>query len=302
MEYALILYEAQGVPFPLVRLTEKVLGTSKTANLEQFDGKFDFCETAVLLAAVHGGALSQETVQWIDRFSEEFGKRKTALILLESARNSAKPALCDAAEKWGGAFFFYDNLLFSPLQRGNHISQGVAQKLIAWKRRLKDTCDMPAAELQKAVDALLQAHNTCTLCTGFGTHLRATPIEYTYANSALYFLTEGGEKFASLAANPHASAAVYTEYSGMGELESVQLEGIAVEIEAFSPEYLEIIGKKGYSAANLKTMPLTLHMLKLEPERCEILKSKFKNKGHSVRQTFNPKDLENVLKASQKSN
>lgn len=288
MELALLLHD-EHVPQGMLHLVEKVLGTSKTYEIKAFDGNFEFCSSAVVFLQSENGIVLPEAAECIDRFAEKLGNMKSALIVLETEADSAQAALKLAQEKWHSVFAVFDSVKILPAFHENRIPGALAKQVVGWKRRLKDVCDMPESDLQKQLETLLKAHNTCTLCTGFGSRVRATPIEYTYDSGALYFLTEGGEKFANLAVNPHVSIAVYQEYTGFGQLESVQIEGTAKSVEVFSEEYVRIISTKGYSVSNLKAMPLRLNMLKVVPERIELLKSDLKKSGHSVKQTFNLK-------------
>lgn len=284
MEFALILHE--DVPSTLISLLKQVLGTSKSFPLDQFDGNFQSCAYAVVLVRPRNGTVRLETAEWINQYAEPLGACKTGLICLEGNNFGARETLFAASEQWKNLFCFYDSIQLPGNLNKKRIPGKLAQRLIQWKRMLKDGSDMPETDLMKQVEAILRAHNTCTLCTGFGGHVRATPLEYIYAGGSLYFLTEGGEKLANIAVNPHVSIAVYKEFTGMGELESVQIEGTAKLVEAFSPEYVDVITQKGYSEANLKAMPLTLNMLKVEPTRFEILKSDLRKSGHNTKQTF----------------
>ncbi len=73
----------------------------------------------------------------------------------------------------------------------------------------------------------LAARTTCALCTGHGDEVRATPIEYLLVEDRLYLLSEGGEKFAHLLANPRVSVAVYDPFVSMSSLFGLQLTGRA---------------------------------------------------------------------------
>jgi len=161
-----------------------------------------------------------------------------------------------------------------------------AKKALEIKRLLKNTLSMPQDELKKLIEDFLLAHNTCTLCTGHDNEVRATPIEYTYYNEALYFLTEGGEKFAHILANPNVSVAVYDSYEGFQKLGGLQITGTAEIICEESDTYLKVITRKGLEPAKLKALPVALNMIRVRLTSCEVLSSKIAKDGYEAKQSF----------------
>jgi len=287
MEFTLIISEPQVGTEEFCNLIKKVLGPSKLTALENFDGNFDECTAAALLFTPENGHIKPETVKFINEHAHKLELRNSALLCIEQNHDDALHALEEAAFRWGRSICYLDCIDLSAEQQepGKYgYSSQVAEKLIYVKRRLNSTAEMPEAELMEEIQTVLLAHNTCTLCTGFSSHVRATPIEYTYWNGCFYFLSEGGEKFANLAVNPQVSIAVYNAYNGFSSLESIQVEGKSQEIEAFSSEYMDILNFKGLPVPNLKTLPVQLNLIKVEPERFEILKSDFTQKGYSAKQ------------------
>jgi menaquinone-dependent protoporphyrinogen IX oxidase/nitroimidazol reductase NimA-like FMN-containing flavoprotein (pyridoxamine 5'-phosphate oxidase superfamily) len=162
----------------------------------------------------------------------------------------------------------------------------LASKAIEIKRALKNSLTMPENELRKRIDAFLTAHNTCALSTGSGDRIRATPIEYTYADGALYFLSEGGEKFANLLVNSCVSVAVFDPYEGFEKLTGLQISGRAEVIPADSDEYARILLFKGLDYKNIKNLPVALNMIKVRLTRFEFLSSELGSEGYDVRQSI----------------
>jgi uncharacterized protein YhbP (UPF0306 family) len=145
---------------------------------------------------------------------------------------------------------------------------------------------MPAAELRAHIDDFLSRHVTCTLCTGAGGHVRATPVEYGYDDGSLYLLSEGGEKFAHLLVNPHVSVAVYDPYQGMDKLAGLQLLGMAGLVADDSPERARALELHGLDEVRLATLPFALNLIRVRVERAEFLWSGFTALGFDVRQTY----------------
>jgi len=142
----------------------------------------------------------------------------------------------------------------------------------------------PGEEVRHHIDEFLAAHNTCTLCTGAGQHVRATPIEYAYRDGDLYLLSEGGEKFAHLMVNPHVSVAVYEPYEGMEKLAGLQLLGRVELVDEASEEYLAVLGWRGLDPKSVAALPFTLTLLRVHLERAEFLWSGFGALGYDRHQ------------------
>jgi uncharacterized protein YhbP (UPF0306 family) len=162
----------------------------------------------------------------------------------------------------------------------------LADQALALRRALKNTRSLTKAALKKRIEEFLSAHNTCTLCTGHGNEVRATPIEYIYHDGALYFLSEGGEKFAHLLVNPFVSAAVYDAYQGFASLNGLQMTGTAELVDERSDTYRDVLAYKGLNSEALKRLPVGLHMVRMCIARCEFLSAVMRQDGYEARQTL----------------
>jgi hypothetical protein len=145
---------------------------------------------------------------------------------------------------------------------------------------------MPAEELRARIDDFLGRHATCTLCTGAGGHVRATPVEYGYRDGLLYLISEGGEKFAHLLVNPHVSVAVYDPYQGMNKLAGLQLVGVAELVPDDASERGEALSLRGLDEVRLAALPFALNLIRVRIERAELLWSGFAELGYDVRQVY----------------
>jgi menaquinone-dependent protoporphyrinogen IX oxidase len=141
-------------------------------------------------------------------------------------------------------------------------------------------------ELRKIIDEFLTNHNTCTLSTSYKERVRSTPIEYNYFDECIYFLSEGGEKFANILLNENVGIAVYEDYTTMNNLAGIQIQGRASIIEN-EEEHRDIIKKKGLNPKFIDKMPVNMNIIKIEIQKIEFLYSKFKEMGYEPKQVYN---------------
>lgn len=167
-----------------------------------------------------------------------------------------------------------------PAEKERLVAAGVALR----RRILRGASEMPRDELRAMVFDGLGARNTCTLCTGHGDEVRATPIEYLLLDDRLYLLTEGGEKFANLLFNPRVSVGVYDPYTSMGALFGLQLTGRATRVTPSSPEFNRVLLARGLSVSHLSDLPVLVHLVRVDLEEAELVSSEAKRRGYRARQ------------------
>lgn len=153
-----------------------------------------------------------------------------------------------------------------------------------WNRKEKDV--MPREALKQAVQAYIEANNTCALATGTGDYVRCTPIEYSFHDGKFWMFSEGGEKFIGLEKNANVCLAIYDKYDGFGNLKSLQVMGKAKIIEPFSDAYNAHAEIKHIPLDVLKKLESPMHLICVTPEKIEVLNSEFKKEGYSIRQTY----------------
>ena len=100
----------------------------------------------------------------------------------------------------------------------------------------------------------------------------------------MYFLSEGGEKFANILLNPNVSAAVFNEFKGMNQLRGMQIKGTAELIETGSDEYREFLLLRNLKYENVMKLPSTLHLIRVRISKIEFLWSAFREMGANVKQ------------------
>lgn len=143
---------------------------------------------------------------------------------------------------------------------------------------------MPEDELASYVRDFLSSHNTCALATGAGGWVRCTPVEYGFHDNAIWIFSEGGWKFRGLLENPVVSVAVFNPYQGFGATNGVQVQGLARLVEPFSDEYVAHAKAQGVPVEALRKLASPMHLIKVEPQRVDVLSSDFKQQGYSARQ------------------
>lgn len=155
-------------------------------------------------------------------------------------------------------------------------------------KRIRDglIVSMPISKLKFFVEEFLSCHNTCTLCTSFEGLIRGTPIEYTYRDGYMYFLSKGGEKFANLLMNNDVSISVYDNYENMVKLAGMQLSGKAAIVEHGSREYKRIAEMKGLNIEEILQLPMAMNIIKVKLIKAEFLYSKFKTMGFDTKQIY----------------
>lgn len=158
------------------------------------------------------------------------------------------------------------------------------QAALFWQERDHHGKQMPVGSLGSAYAEWITNHNTCALATGCGDFVRCTPLEYFYADGCFWIFSEGGQKFKALAGNKRVSLAVYENYTGFGNLNSVQVTGTAEVIEAASQTYLWAANLRHLTDAALEKMDHPLYLIKITPLHAEMLCSDFKKQGFAVRQ------------------
>ena len=150
----------------------------------------------------------------------------------------------------------------------------------------KERTEMPQEALKQAIDAYVNANNTCAFATGTGDYVRCTPIEYCFHDEKFWMFSEGGEKFIGLEKNANVCLAIFDKYDGFGNLKSVQVMGKAEMIEPFSDTYNAHASYKKIPLTVLQKLDTPMNLICVTPIKIEALFSDFKKDGYSSRQTL----------------
>lgn len=310
MNKTLIVYQSKyGSTKAIAQKLALILGPAAAIVPSDFNEKYMDFDTVVIGSPIYGEQIAEEIREFIQNNADWLKKKKIALFTV-SLYSSCEKSFSDIQDLlgdcvvWQGSFGgvydpegvdendsramkqFSKVTGFSNAYKNCLDEKSFVEKAVEMKRLLKNTLNMPQKQLKDYVEKFLLSHNTCTLCTGYDREVRATPIEYMYFDEALYFFTEGGEKFAHILVNPHVSVAVYDSYAGFQKLGGLQMNGTAEIISSESEEYTKIASKKGLNTAKLQSLPVALHLIKVQIHACEFLSSEIGRAGYEVRQAF----------------
>lgn len=145
---------------------------------------------------------------------------------------------------------------------------------------------MEKEKLASEIDAFVKEHNTLALATATEDYLRNTPLEYLYLNGLFYIITEGGNKFRGILDNGRFCAVIFDSYTEMGNTRGLQITGEAKIVPIGSSEYLEVMAARKITEEQLKSLPITMFIVKLIPMKYEMLNSAFKKDGYDVHQSM----------------
>ena len=167
--------------------------------------------------------------------------------------------------------------MFDP-EGASLLGEDLAAVLRAPEKKMDD------ADLKVEIEKILKEHKTLALATASETYTRCTPLEYIYRKNKIYILTEGGMKFRGLLVNKNVSFAIYKESDSMDDLEGLQVQGEARLVDFMNEEYENVLEFKGIDPEKIKAMPNEMHLICIEPTKCDVLCTAFKEKGFSVKQ------------------
>lgn len=281
MDSTLVIYKNQGYTIKkFAEVLSFTLGPAKIMLFEQFRGNFENYSNVVIVMSVNSKDDFYKYVNFIKANANKLENKRVAILSTSLNIISSDELLKKVGNILGKCIIFLEH--FPSLMDESEISN----KALQIKSILKDNSNMPADILKMKIEEFLLRHNTCTLCTAHENKVRATPIEYKYLKQAIYFISEGGEKYAHIYVNPHVSIAVYENYKDFKSLAGVQISGTAMLIERFSDEYNTVMKNRGLNIENLKNMPIYLNVIKVIPNKYEVLFSDFSQEGYNVKQVL----------------
>ena len=148
------------------------------------------------------------------------------------------------------------------------------------------TIAMEKGKLWTEIEKFIIEHNTMALATAHDSVPRCSPVEYQYLDGKFYIVTEGGQKFAGILQNGHASIGIYNNYTSMGSVYGMQITATVKIVPLFSQEYYRVFEKRGISQETIKKLPINLYLISLTPTKFEVLNSDFKKLGYDPKQQY----------------
>ena len=167
-----------------------------------------------------------------------------------------------------------------------NLQQEYEEAAVFWEKVDTDAKKMPGEAVQKALDQFLGTHRLCVLATACRTFTRATALEYTWHDGALWIFTEGGFKFKGLKKNKNVAAAIFDTNASFGGLKSLQIEGTAEIVELYSDEYNAAAAFRKIPLETLRKLPEPMWLLKIMPTEITCLNSAWKRDGFGSRQLW----------------
>lgn len=310
MKNTLVLYESKyGFTKMAAWQAALVLGPGKCMRFSEFNNNKQEWDLIVLLIPVYYEKLDEEAVENIKNNLDRLKRGKIVLFCTCLVKEYAKKYLQPVSDLLGSSVVFQDgipgNLILKQLDKEDRVrtasffkTAGLKEQDYLWFDQnwyvdtllgIKEWKDNPTEAMdEKKIlefgEEFLLNHNTCSLSTGYGKRVRATPIEYRYKNGFLYILSEGGEKFANILLSPNVSVAVFNEFQGMNQLRGMQIKGTSEIIETGSEEYCDFLTMRKLKVENVMKLPSSLYLIKITIKRIEFLWSGFREMGVDVKQ------------------
>lgn len=315
MNVTLILYESKyGTGKTVANSICPVLGPAKSFDINEAPYDIKYYSNIVLVFSLYGYNTCEKILKYIEHNEIDFSKKRVALVCIGLNRqdglnqlNKIKSIINkeDAFSEFIEGEMFIDKLSSDDKEKIKSFCSKVgipfgnlgkfdSSKVLELSRSLREYFNTPqfippANVTKKEIDAFLMNKNTCTLATGYGEFVRATPLEYEYYDGNIYIISEGGLKFIGLSRNNKVSVCVYEDYKNMSSLCGLQVSGEAEILKPWCEEYLATLSRKDLKIENISKLPFDMNVIKITPSKYEFLYSKFKNLGFDPKQIYIPK-------------
>ena len=282
MYRTLIIYESKyGFTETVVKNLTFILGPAQFCKADDFRPEYKDFDFFVIGVPIYKQTVDAKIAKFITDNAPWLMEKKIALFCTCQADDPGKPYLKP-----------FVTLLGESIVNAAEINnQYNLEKIVGYALKVKKLQEdlnkkMPVAELKPYIDDFLRTHNTCTLSTAHLNRLRSTPMEYTYKDGYMYFITEGGKKYANLLINNHVSIASYDNLVNWSSLAGIQLSGLAELVDYGSEKYLDIIRLKKLKPEKILAMPVRINVIQVKLLKAEYLNARFKPLGYAVRQFF----------------
>ncbi len=281
MTKTLVIFESKnGFTKKIAEEVSLILGPAKCIRLSELENQNKDYEYIVLCIPVHSETIESSTLEHIYKNSDWLRQKQIIVLFTCRLENSNSRHLQPFKDIFGQSIIFSSFVSNEPFEKEKFI------ELVLNIKKVKDQGGKALEEekLKQYVEAFLNAHNTCSLSTGYGKSVRATPIEYIYSDEALYVLSEGGEKFANILLNPNVSVGIFNDYKNMAQLSGMQITGYAEIIDIGCDEYRSVLALKSLKYAQIVSLPIALNMIKIHIRKVEYLWSGFRELNCDAKQ------------------
>lgn len=312
MIHTCVLYVSRyGTTRDIAQALARILGPARASPLEEFTAASCTCEFVVIGTPVFGEVPDPHVTRFAEENREWLAQRKVALFTSSLAPDSRGryraslsrligPSLVSGASLGGrldvasldttdrATMEAFANTTGTLLNNADTLDWSA---VAAWGLQLKEIrdslgCHLGSGQLRSEIEQFLCSHNTCALATASHVGVRATPIEYVYARGCLYFLSEGGAKFANLLLNPHVSVCIFDPYHTMADVAGLQLMGTARLVDSQEADADGVLEAQHLTHEKLGQLPFDLNIIEVRLERAELLLSALSKRGVDSRQIY----------------
>ena len=312
MIHACVLYGSRyDTTREIAQALARILGPARASSVDVFAPSACACEFVVIGTPIFGEVPDPHVMRFVEENQDWLAQRKVALFTSSLASDESGryrtslsrligPSLVSEASFGGrldiASLDTADRTAMDASARATGSSVNNADTLdwsavAAWGLKLRSIRDslgshLDDGSLQSEIDSFLSSHNTCALATAGDGSVRATPIEYVYAAGCLYFLSEGGAKFANLLLNPHVSVCIFDPYHTMADIGGLQLTGTARLVDPLDGDADRVLGAQHLTREKLEQLPFDLNIIEVRLQRAELLLSSLSKRGVDSRQTY----------------
>lgn len=153
-----------------------------------------------------------------------------------------------------------------------------------WIEQQKTAVHMEPEKSFAHIENFIKNHNTCALATGYGDHIRNTPIEYTYMDGKFYLYSEGGMKFVGLEQNSNVCLAIFEYYGDPRDSHGLQVMGTATLYPPRCDLFKKVLEFKGIPYDVMKAAKVDVCLIEITPSVMEMYDTDFVKEGYDVRQ------------------
>ncbi|WP_067048332.1 flavodoxin domain-containing protein [Methanofollis ethanolicus] len=311
MQRTCVIYESKyGATKEIAGAIALVLGPARTCRPDEFTGDLMSFDLFVIGTPIYNGDIAPSIRRFVETNAGWLKKKPVALFCTCLNIPKGRAYLAELRDHLGRevpAVAFGGRLSTARLDRDDltaltlyarktgfvledhDLTDMGAVAAFALALREKNEClegRVPEEELLAGIETFLRAHRTGVLATGHGDRVRATPIDYIYANGMVYIYSEGGEKFAHLIQNPAAALAIYNDDTSPEEIRGLQLMGRAEVLRPESPGHREALTLRGIDMERLAGLTIEMNVIRITPLKAEYLNAVFKKEGCAIRQVY----------------
>lgn len=291
MNITLILYESKYETCKVISNTVcPILGPAKSFDINDSPHDIKHYSNIVLVFSLYGQNNCEKILKYIEENKIDLNNKRVALVCIGLNKQEALNKIEQLKKVVNN-----ENIFCEYIKGEMFINKFTTEdnKVLELGKNLREYFNTPkfippVNITKKEIETFLKNKNTCTLATGYGDFVRATPLEYEYYDGNIYIISEGGLKFIGLSKNNQISLCVYEYYKSMNNLCGLQISGEAEIIKPWCEEYIDLLIRKNIKVENISKLPFDMNVIKIVPSKYEFLYSKFKNLGFDTKQIYIP--------------